>query len=140
MNIRIFWLFTILFLLVAGTAIAQNSDDERAALEASRHWLGLVDDGEFRKSWDEAASYFKKIVELPQWEKSIEPVRTPLGKIVSRKVASITYETSLPGAPDGEYYVIQFDTSFENKKTALETITPMRDKDGSWRVSGYYIK
>ncbi|MGB5422961.1 MAG: DUF4019 domain-containing protein [Desulfobacterales bacterium] len=28
----------------------------------------------------------------------------------------------------------------ENKASAVETITPMLDKDGQWRVSGYYIK
>ncbi len=48
--------------------------------------------------------------------------------------------TSLPGAPDGEYVVIQYNTEFENKKVAIETITPMLDDDGKWRVSGYYIK
>ena len=47
---------------------------------------------------------------------------------------------SLPGAPDGEYVVLQFDTSFANKKEAVETVTPMLDKDGKWKVSGYYIK
>jgi hypothetical protein len=31
-------------------------------------------------------------------------------------------------------------TSFENKKAAVETVTPMMDKDGIRRVSGYYIK
>jgi hypothetical protein len=36
--------------------------------------------------------------------------------------------------------VIQFATSFENKKTAVETVTPMRDGDGAWRVSGYFIR
>jgi ribosomal protein S17E len=46
----------------------------------------------------------------------------------------------LIGAPDGEYIVIQFETSFENKKAAIETVTPMMDKDWRWRVSGYYIK
>lgn len=44
------------------------------------------------------------------------------------------------GAPDGEYVVIQFSASFANKKSALETITPMLGKDGKWRVSGYYMK
>ena len=48
--------------------------------------------------------------------------------------------TSLPGAPDGQYVVIQFKSSFTNKKTTIETVTPMLDKDGKWRVSGYYIK
>jgi hypothetical protein len=36
--------------------------------------------------------------------------------------------------------VIQFATSFENKQSAVETVTPMRDSDGTWRVSGYYVR
>jgi len=35
--------------------------------------------------------------------------------------------------------VIMYDTQFENKKSAVETITPMLDKDGKWRVAGYLI-
>jgi hypothetical protein len=67
-------------------------------------------------------------------------VRKPLGKLISRSIKDATHTTSLPGAPDGEYVVIQFQTSFENKKSAIETITPMMDPDGVWRVSGYFIK
>ena len=63
-----------------------------------------------------------------------------MGKLISREVKSAVYESSLPGVPDGEYVVIQFETSFENKKSAIETVTPMLEKDGKWRVSGYYIK
>ena len=48
--------------------------------------------------------------------------------------------TSMPGAPDGEYVVIQYSTNFQNKKSAIETVTPMKNKGGEWRVSGYYIK
>ena len=47
---------------------------------------------------------------------------------------------TLPGGPDGSYVVILYDTSFENKKEAVETVTPMLDPDGIWRVSGYYIQ
>jgi hypothetical protein len=53
---------------------------------------------------------------------------------------SATYTKSLPGAPDGEYVVIQYDTGFEHKQSAVETVTPMLDKDGKWRVSGYFIR
>ena len=48
--------------------------------------------------------------------------------------------TDIPNAPDGEYVVIQFDTVFENKKEAIEKITPMLDPNGKWRVAGYFIK
>jgi hypothetical protein len=36
--------------------------------------------------------------------------------------------------------VIQFSTSFERKGAATETVTPMKDADGQWRVTGYYIR
>ena len=35
--------------------------------------------------------------------------------------------------------MIQYDTRFENG-LFTETVTPMKEKDGSWKVSGYYIK
>ena len=62
-----------------------------------------------------------------------------MGALVSRQLLAAAYKTSLPGAPDGEYVVLQFQTRFKNKQNAIETVTPMMD-DGSWRVSGYYIK
>ena len=60
--------------------------------------------------------------------------------MLSRKILSAKYTKTLPGAPDGEYVVIQYESSFEHKQSAVETITAMLDKDGKWRVSGYFIK
>ena len=122
------------------TGIAEKSEKEKAAVSATEKWLGIVDDGKYGESWKEASEYFRNAVKQEQWEQAVQAVRTPLGKLVSRKIKSTSYKTSLPGAPDGEYVVIEFETSFLNKKTAVETVTPMMDKDGNWRVSGYYIK
>jgi len=36
--------------------------------------------------------------------------------------------------------IIQYETSFENKKAAVETVTPMLEADGSWKVTGYFVK
>jgi hypothetical protein len=46
----------------------------------------------------------------------------------------------MPGAPDGKYIVMQFDTSFANKQSAIETVTMGPEEKSKWRVSGYYIK
>ena len=113
---------------------------EKAAVESADAWLELVDGEKYADSWTEAAEYFKSVVDKDKWEQTIRAVRKPLGKTISRKLKSQRHVTSLPGAPDGEYVVIQYETSFENKKSAIETITPMLDKDNKWRVSGYYIK
>jgi hypothetical protein len=117
-----------------------DQDKEKAAVDASKAWLKLVDEGKYSESWDKAAEYFKNAITKGQWKASLESVRSPLGKVLSRNLKSKQYTKTLPGAPDGEYVVIQYETSFKNKQHAIETITPMLDKDGKWRVSGYYIK
>jgi hypothetical protein len=126
--------------LLAGQAFAGEPAKEKAAETAAKAWLALVDDAKYAESWKEAASFFKGAVKQDQWEQSASGVRKPLGKLASRKLKSATYQTSVPGAPDGEYVILQFDASFEKKKDAVETVTPMLDKDGKWRVSGYFIK
>lgn len=83
---------------------------------------------------------FRSAVTEESWDKTIEAVRTPLGKVETRKLMKATYTKTLPGAPDGEYVVIQYQTSFEHKKEAVETVISTREKDGGWRLAGYFIK
>ncbi len=137
---RIVCLVIVGLVLSGSIAMAGDSGKEKAAVAAAEKWLAFVDAGKYAASWKEAAELFRNAVKPEQWEQSIQAVRKPLGRLISRKVQTKSYKTSLPGAPDGEYVVIQFDTSFENKKAAIETVTPMMDKDGKWRVSGYFIK
>ena len=138
-SIYIFIISLLLAYLLAQTGLA-NPTAEKAAISASLAWLALVDAGRYEESWQEAARLFKAAVTKQQWRASTGAYRKPLGQLITRTFKSKTYATSLPGAPDGEYVVIQYATIFENKKSAIETITPMLDGDGSWRVSGYYIK
>lgn len=125
------------FLLARSASAGEN---ETLAQQAAKEWLALVDGGDYDRSWDQAASLFKLAVTKADWEKAAKAARAPLGALKSRQFRSANYARSLPGAPDGEYVVIQYASRFDNKAAAIETITPMRDKDGHWRVSGYYIK
>jgi hypothetical protein len=134
-------IFAISIVLLTPCLIWAGTDNaESRAVQAAKIWLALVDAAAYGQSWENAATYFKRAVQKNQWEQMAKAVRDPLGAVVSRALKSATYATSLPGAPDGEYVVIQFSSSFKNKRTAIETVTPMLDKDGHWRVSGYYIK
>jgi len=126
--------------LLAATPLAAQDKAEDAAEAAAKSWLGLVDEGKYDASWDAAAKLFRGAVTKEQWRQSMAGARAPLGKLVSRKLKSREYQEKLPGAPDGKYVVIQFDTVFEHKSSAVETVTPMLDPDGHWRVSGYYIR
>ncbi|KHK02027.1 DUF4019 domain-containing protein [Desulfovibrio sp. TomC] len=137
-------LFLAFFLAAAlnsGLAFAQTpADQDNAALAAATKWLALCDAGRYPESWQNASSFFRGAVAEKDWDAALAGVRTPLGAATSRTVKSAKSATSLPGAPDGNYVVMTFDTVFANKKAAVETVTFMQDKDGSWRAAGYFIR
>ena len=87
-----------------------------------------------------AAGYFRARISQSQWVSRASGARDPLGRLKTRQESSARFTHALPGAPDGDYVVIQYDSSFEHKAAATETVTPMKDADGRWRVSGYYIR
>lgn len=125
--------------LLSGPAKALGPN-ETEAVKAAQAWLDLVDQEKYAASWQAAAGLFKGAVSRDQWPRTLAAVRKPLGKILSRKLIKADYRTQLPGAPDGHYVIIQLQSAFEHKRQAVETITPMRESDGAWRVSGYYIR
>ena len=132
--------FAILIAVTLCVAASAQAKPEQVAQQSAETWLALVDSGNYSGSWEQAAELFKAALTKDQWQSTLNASRNPLGKIVSRKLKSATYTKSLPNAPAGEYVVIQYDTDFQNKQSAVETIVPMIDKDGKWRVSGYFIK
>lgn len=119
-----------------------RADEEKLVSEAqpaAEAWLQLVDAGKYAEAWEHAAPIVQMAVTKPDFEKAMNVARAPLGSLKSRKVKAATFTKTLPGAPDGEYVVIQYETQFENKASAVETVTPQRIA-GKWKVSGYYIK
>jgi hypothetical protein len=124
------------FLGAVGRAAPKPEAD---ATRAAQAWVELIDGGRYGESWDAAAKVFQGAITREQWASTVAGVRGPLGKLGKRSVKSAELRTSLPGAPDGQYVVVQFKTSFSNKKSAVETVTPYLE-DGMWKVSGYFIK
>jgi hypothetical protein len=122
--------------LLSGLA-GETSDN---VVPAAQSWLKQIDSGNYPSSWKDASAYFRGALTEKGWVDALNGARKPLGKLVSRKLAKSQDAQSLPGAPDGKYVVMQFDTSFENKKSAVETVTFMQEKDGKWKAAGYYIK
>jgi hypothetical protein len=117
-----------------------NKEVKSAAVTAAETWLAGIDAGNYSQSWKEAAVFFQAAITEDGWNAALTDVRKPLGDLVSRNLKSAQTTKSLPGAPEGEYVVMQFDTSFAAKKTAVETVTFRREKDALWRAAGYYIK
>jgi Protein of unknown function (DUF4019) len=133
-----YWVVILLSTLLFAAGCSR--DKTQAAQSAASEWLKLVDSGNYAQSWEAAANIMKTNVAKEQWQAMLSQNRAPLGTLLSRKLTSVEYKEGLPGAPAGQYVVLQYESSFQNKASVLETAAPTLDKDGTWRVSLYYIR
>jgi uncharacterized protein DUF4019 len=129
----------LLAVALGGPVLAADKPED-AAQSGAESWLKLVDARSYDASWDAAAKLFKQAVTKEQWNQAASAARGPLGALVSRKVKSRKYTETIPGGPDGKYVILEYDSVFEKKSSAVETVVPMVDPDGAWRVSGYFIR
>lgn len=124
----------------APAAAANHAADEKAADKAAQAWLAHLDAARYAQSWKASAPAFQKAINAEFWVTTAQAVRAPLGRLQTRALLSARYAAQMPGAPDGEYVVLQYRSAFAKKKDAVETVTPMRVQGGQWKVSGYYLK
>ena len=134
------YIMKLIIILLLSLVINSNVFSKEAAKSACLKFFKHIDAKKYKKTWDNSALYFQNAIKKDQWNKSLEAVRTPLGKNRSRKMLSETPKSSLAGAPDGNYIIYQYQSSFENKKHAVETITFTESKDKKWKLVGYFIK
>jgi hypothetical protein len=128
--------------LVPGIPAADPAQEEAVAEARTRakEWLALLDAQEWEETWQRAGALLRAAVSQDEWAKKMSVTLGPLGKVKSRAARSSEYSTTMPGAPDGEYVVVQFDTTFESQQTALENVVMRKQSDGTWKVAGYRIR
>ena len=126
-------------MLAVGVVLAQSP---RASLvqETARGWLAMTDRGDAAASWQAAGPPFQNAITPERWAESLAQVRGPLGTLTGRAIQSTEFRKTFPGAPDGDYAVVVFHTTFSKKAVARETLTLQREGDGAWRVIGYLIR
>ena len=82
---------------------------------------------------------FQAKLTAESWSRMAQSARMPFGALVQRKPGPVSFTKTLPGAPDGDYAVIRYQTAFEKKAEAVETVTLAREAD-HWAVIGYFIR
>jgi hypothetical protein len=82
----------------------------------------------------------RRALSKEDWANTAKEAREPLGKLKTRKHKFSQYKENLPGAPPGEYVLLQYESSFEGLEKASEIFTLLLEKDGKWRVVGYFVR
>ena len=136
--VRLFASCVLALAINTSNAWAQDSGTTPAQISVET-WLALIDTRSYAASWETAASSFRRVVPRETWSATIEEVRVQLGPLKARVLKSATPEEP-PGALQGEYIVFRFDTIFERGPALIEVVAALKEKDGTWRVAGYFVK
>lgn len=123
-------------------AVNPNDPAVKAAIQdagqAAQRWLALRDANNFDACWQALAPAARDQVGKDDFSASLAAVRDQYGPLKSRRPSKVTFTHEMPGAPDGDYVVLQYESDFANSAHAVETVIPMRTADG-WKVSGYFV-
>jgi len=144
---RLLCAFAFVAVAVAAAAAAQSMPGQREALNAAERWLAPLDSQRYSDAWAMASESFKTQVSRDAFRDGIANIRKGYGKFVKRSGEKMAFRGGAP-APDraeepvkaGAEVAILFDTTFAGKKQAQEEVTMVLEKDGIWRVAGYYIR
>lgn len=128
-----------MIVFTARTGWTQKPQVDPATLEATLVWLAVMDAGLYEEGWSQSHPLFQEKLERGQWLQQMQSERMPLGEVKSRTVFDTGYFGNIPNHPGLEMTVIQFQSSFENKPQAIETLSPVRMNGGPWKVGGYVI-
>ena len=135
-NFVILFLFTLLAFTLTDNVRAQDCS-EKLTQKAVESWMSLWDAGKYDQSYELLAQNTRDKIDRRKWFVYWTAIRKPLGALKSRKLKEITLIKSLPGVPDQEGATLQYESSFENKASVLETFGMIKEKDGTWRVANY---
>ena len=123
------WIALAFALLMTGPAMAQGpapavpatamtpAPDDRA-----KQWLTLVDDANYTDSYKQMGAMVTSRMSADAWAQTIKNARGPLGAMSSRNLKDVKMSKTLPGAPDGQYATIRYDSAFAHKAAAVETV------------------
>ena len=127
-------------MFLAPIAAGQRASAVHKGQEAAVAWLDLLDSGQYAASWDQGAPQLQRTVSRPAWEAKLRAQRAPLGPIVARRLKWASYTETLPELLAGQYVILEYETRFANRVSAAETVTPVKDANGTWKVGAYSIR
>lgn len=117
--------------------VVQDQTLQQSA-QTAEEWLKLIDVGNYGASWDAASNIFRLTIHKDEWIKAEEKLRRPLGALQGRKLIEQRIAKNPKGLPAGDYMVIYYKSSFQNRKDASELITLVLTSEG-WKVLTYFL-
>ena len=116
-----------------------HAAEESAAQRQALGFLGYLDEGRFADSYAYTGMLLRAKLDREAFAAQVEKLRAGAGALQARELIDAAYNTTVEGAPEGQYVILHYHSNFANRQDTVETITLALAK-GYWRLDGYYIK
>lgn len=110
-----------LLVWLAGPAAAEAPPSDQLNHQAGRY-LDLLDLDRYEEAWQKMSPLFQALSNHEQWLKRHKTIRSTYGVLTSRQFYRIDYRQSYSLSPDGQYVIIQYKSSYQNKAETNETV------------------
>ena len=117
---------------------AEKRANENDARDAARHWLQLLDDGDYEEAFEWEAQDFRMSRTQSQFVRFMQARRAPFGRALSRSIIGSRHIEKFVGAPEGNYVSVIFKAAFEHKNPTAERVIVIKQAT-AWRVIDYKI-
>lgn len=111
---------------------------EQQALASAGSFLKLVDARQYPKAYLSFSKFAQKAATQETFINAMRTVQGQIGNQTSRKVLAKNFVHEIPGAPKGDYWIIDYDTNFSKKGPSVERVTTMLEGK-SWKIGGYLL-
>ncbi len=85
-------------------------------------FLILLDQGRYDDAWHAMSAHFQSLNNQGQWQSRQQTIHAAYGVLSSRQLRRISYRQSYSLSPDGQYVLVQFQSSYTNKADTIETV------------------
>lgn len=120
-------------------SVHADNASETAMLTATKNWLNLLDQADYQNAWQQAATVVQQAISLEKWQAVMRETRLPLGQLKHRKIKQISPVKDLPNLPQGEYYLVIYETELSKPVTVQETLITQKTSENSWPILTYRI-
>jgi len=84
--------------------------------------LKQLDQGQNDESWHAMSSIFQAFNDQARWKTRQQVIRASYGPLISREFKNVSDRTTFSLSPDGEYVIVPFRSSYQNKTESIETV------------------
>jgi hypothetical protein len=146
MRIPLLCFGAMMALFFVGSALCASSPytvvkPDSQAVAAATKWLSVADSGNYAESFAMFPARIRSGGDAVEkyWVGYLRAKRAPLGRVLSRRLVKAWFSRTLPGSPDGYYEFFHYDTSFQHKTQAAESVV-LTKESGHWQVSAYRFR